>query len=301
MPQTVRPRGIVKTGWMGGTVLVMLGCGDGRPGGVAFGTAEMEPISGPPEIGMPAPPDRVAMADMQELALETASPQLPTPEPPTDRLIRNGNMSVEVEDLDEAVVALERVVSQAGGYVARSDLRTHGGGLRSGSFMIRVPSAGFADLMSEIESVGRPLSLSSGVVDVGREYVDLETRLAVGEETVERLRALGARGGDLTDLLAVEREVGRALAELESLKGQLRYYDQRISESELNVTLTEPAPAVSGGVFRPVREALRNASRVFVESVAALIYVCASALPWLIVAALVALGLRRLWRRRRTA
>jgi hypothetical protein len=150
--------------------------------------------------------------------------------------------------------------------------------------MLRLPADSFDAFLDELAALGRVVSLSVASSDVSREYVDVETRLAVKEETVNRLRELAERGGALEDLLAAERELGRAIGELEALKGQLRYFDQRIAESELRLSLIEPGAVIGSGAFRPVALAFRRATEVFAQSVAYLIYLVVFLVPWVILA-----------------
>ena len=238
------------------------------------------------------------MEVLPELALErAASPslQLVSAAP---RLIRNGSARVEVEELDIALSATEQFATDAGGYIAGSELTEGREGARTASLLLRLPSTSFDTVVNRLAELGRVLSVSVSTSDVSREYMDTETRLVVKEETVARLRALAARGGDLEDVLAAERELGRAITELETLKGQLRYFDQRIAESDLRLTLIEPGAVVTSGAFRPVVEAFRDATQVFAQSIAYLVYIVVFLAPWVIVALLAWPTLMR-WNRMR--
>ncbi len=300
----MRGENLIRRVVWGAALVVLGGCGDAAfEGSAGVGAPQMDVFASSPEMEAMAGSPAGELIGVRELPpeIELGASQQNAPDPGVRRLIRNGSVRLEVDDLDAGMETVRALLDDAGAYVARSEERSTSGGGRAGSLTIRVPSEGFDALMSQIEGMGRLVASTSGVEDVTREYVDVETRVAVGEETVARLRALGARGGGLSDLLAVEREVGRALAELESLKGRLRYYDQRIAESELSVYLTQPGRAMSGGALRPIRVALQNASRLIVESVAAMIYVVATALPWAIALGLIGFFVRRWWVRRRTA
>lgn len=215
------------------------------------------------------------------------------------RLIRTGSARVEVRDLDAAVEATEALVQRVEGYVAGSEVTEGREGARTASMNLRVPADAFDEVVDGLPTIGRVMAVSIHAQDVSRDYFDVETRLAVKEETVDRLRELASRGGDLEDLLAAERELGRAMTELESLRGQIRYYDQRIAESDLSLTLVEPGAVVSSGAFRPVVEAFRDATAVFARSIAALVYIVVFAAPWVLLASALWL-LGRSWRRART-
>jgi hypothetical protein len=56
--------------------------------------------------------------------------------------------------------------------------------------ILRVPSQQFEGLVQSLRGLGTLRSESIGAQDVTKEYADLETRLAVKEQTVTRLRAL---------------------------------------------------------------------------------------------------------------
>jgi hypothetical protein len=243
-----------------------------------------------------------AAAEMELAPLEAESQEMPPASPQAatlqPRLIRSGTARIEVEDLDAALAAAAQLAMEVQGYVAGSQLNEGREGARTASLVLRLPSAALPSVVDRLESLGRVLSVSVNASDVSREYFDVETRLAVKEETVTRLRQLATRGGDLEDVLAAERELGRALTELESLKGQIRYYDQRIAESDLQLALIEPGAVVTSGAFRPVVEAFRNATQVFAQSVGYLVYILVFIAPWVVVALLFWPALSR-WRRMR--
>ena len=230
-----------------------------------------------------------AFAPMAEMELLSASEEMALARPaaqasvPLQRLIRSGTVRLEVEDLDAAMASATDLATGAQGYVAGSQLNEGREGARTASLVLRVPSDAFESVVDRLPDLGRVLSVAVTSSDVSRDYFDIETRLAVGEETVTRLRQLASRGGDLDDVLAAERELGRAMSELESLKGQLRYFDLRVAESDVSVSLVEPGAVVTSGTFRPVVEAFRNATQVFAQSIAYLVYLTTFLVPWVLV------------------
>ncbi len=213
------------------------------------------------------------------------------------RLIRSGSARIEVEEVGAAVTAARELAVNVGGYLAGSELSEGREGSRSASLLLRVPSDSIDSVVGFLPRFGRVLSVSLSTTDVSREYVDVETRLAVQEESVTRLRALAARGGSLEDLLAAERELGRAVSDLEVLKGQMRYFDQRIAESDLRLSLVEPGGVVGTGAFRPLVMAARRSVEVFAESMAYLVYLIVFLAPWVLLTALL-WPLARRWRRK---
>jgi len=217
----------------------------------------------------------------------------------TPRLIRSGSARIEVRELDEAVAEARSLADRVDGYVAGSEVRAGREGARQATLVLRIPSDAFEPLVDDLPQLGRVISVSVSASDVSREYMDVETRLAVQEETVDRLRALAARGGSLEDLLAAERELGRAVTELERLKGQIRYFDQRVAESDLRLTLIEPGAVIASGAFRPVIVALRESGELLGRSLALMIYAVVYLLPWVVALGVFGFLIRRWWRRRK--
>jgi hypothetical protein len=117
---------------------------------------------------------------------------------------------------------------------------------------------------------------------VTKEYADLDTRLAVKEQTVTRLRSLiENRTAKLADVLEVERELARAVTELEEMKGARRYYDQQIALSTIKLSLVDHNAPRSAQLTGPVGAAFHNSLDVLGTSLSGVIYLITFLLPWL--------------------
>ncbi len=215
------------------------------------------------------------------------------------KLVRTGQMTVEVSSYPEAARQLTRLAESLGGYVAEVRSRRDDNGHESGTLVLRVPAERFDELLNGTGGLGRVRARGVNAQDVTKAYTDLETRLRVKRETAERLREiLKNRTAGLADVLAAERELARVTEEIEQAEGERRFYDQQVALSTLTVELAEPQALVSGGAWEPVREALHDALEVVGRSVAVMIYAAAFLVPWL----LVLWGLWRIvkaWRARR--
>lgn len=216
------------------------------------------------------------------------------------KLIRDGRIEIEVESVEAAIERIGAAAAARRALVAGSEVRRHADGRRSGTVTVKVPAVAFDDAVADLRELGEVRSETSSTQDVTKEYADLETRLAVKRRTRERLEALLARqSGSLADLLSVERELERVVTEIERMEGEKRYYDQRVAISTIVVVLFEPGAVLRPSAFDPLREALGEALEVLARSLAALVYVVTSAIPWvLLLWALWAL-VRRYRRRRR--
>src|SRR6185503_21146634 len=97
---------------------------------------------------------------------------------------------------------------------------------------LRVPADRFAESLAALRSLGRVRVDNTNAEDVTRSYNDLAIRLAVKRDMVARLRALlSNRAARLSDLVEVERELGRAITELEQMEGERRFLDNQVALS----------------------------------------------------------------------
>jgi hypothetical protein len=215
------------------------------------------------------------------------------------KLIRTADVSIEVDSVERAIDQLDGIARQFDALVA--DVRVSHNAARGSDaqLTVRVPAAQFAPALAALKRLGDIKRTSVSTEDVTKAYADLETRLAVTEETVKRLRALLAdRTGKLTDVLEVERELARVVTQLEAMKGERRYYDQRVAISTIAISLYEPNAIRRPGFVSGVRGAFQSSITALTTSLELLIYLLTFVAPWALIASL-AWWIRQRWRARR--
>ena len=158
------------------------------------------------------------------------------PGPAQSRLIvRIVDMSIEVDGIADGMEAVGALAVRRGGWVV-SQMRPT---LYHGSISIRVPSAQLDDAVQEISALGLDvISFSSRSQDVTEEYIDAQSRIDNLTVTLGALRALLDTGGELEDILEVQREITRVSEEIEVLEGRRRYLEQTSAMSLITVQLT---------------------------------------------------------------
>jgi hypothetical protein len=201
------------------------------------------------------------------------------------KLIRSAQLRIEVKDVQQAVRSADSLVRQRGALVADSRLSQDAQDRRQAQLVIRVPSDRFAETIVALRQLGDVREEVLNTQDVTKDYADLETRLAVKEQTVARLRSLlDNRTAKLSDVLEVERELSRAVTELEQMKGEQRFYDQQIALSSLTLTLVDRAASRAVQFTGPIAAAFHRSLEVLGNSLAGLIYLITFLLPWVVLA-----------------
>lgn len=268
------------------------------------GCSEKQAVTPASEATVAAP--QRAPAELKTLGYVAGGAQpaapAPTPDPLAARkLIRTGQLNLEVQDFRATSEKLAALARTHGGYVGDTQVARGEGDRLHGTLSIRVPAERFETVMAAARALGKVLAESVGVQDVTKAYTDLETRLRVKRDAETRLREiLRTRTARLSDVLEAERELARVTEEIERMEGERRYYDQQVALSTITVALAEPDAVVRPGLLDPVRSALRGSLQLMSLSAAALISVVVFVLPWLLVLTPVALLVRARRRRRRT-
>lgn len=200
------------------------------------------------------------------------------------KLIRTGQISMEVPVFDQAAQKVALLVAEHAGYVAQTQVTRGHADKQRGTLTLRVPADRFDLVLAGLRPLGKVLSENVATQDVTKEYTDLETRLRVKRETADRIREiLQTRTGSLADVLTAERELARVTEEIEQAEGERRYYDQQVALSTLAVEMHEPEALVRAGAFSPIAEALREALGAGAASIAVLIYAIVVMTPWVLV------------------
>jgi len=155
------------------------------------------------------------------------------------KIIYNAELTVYVNEFETAAEKLEAEVHRLRGYIADSRVYNYKEGVPSGSWTIRVPADKFYLMLDFLMEMGRWENKNIYTDDVTQQYIDLEARIrSLGEEE-ERLLEILDMAETVSEVLEVERELGRVRQEKESLQTQFDYLKQDVEYSSINVYMEE--------------------------------------------------------------
>ena len=160
---------------------------------------------------------------------------------------------------------------------------------------------GFSASMIESidEAKGQVTGSNVYAEDLTRQILDVGARLNAQKTLRDRLSGLlETRDAELSDLLALERELARVQGEIESATSTLTALRQRVNMSVVDVNYQTKRSAVSSSALSPIGEALKDFVRTVSSGVAAVIYFVAMILPWILFVLIPLLLLWRWWRKR---
>ena len=167
--------------------------------------------------------------------------QSPEQAVPTERkIIRNGNLNLEVDSVEEVLARIKTSVKTMGGYVSNESISEDSYSRKSGSVSCRIPSDQLDRAIELFQGWGKVENVSVSANDITEQYYDLEVRMANQKALEKRLLELLERQtSKLADLLQIERELARVRTEIDSMEGRKRLWDNQIAYSTFVVYFHE--------------------------------------------------------------
>lgn len=153
------------------------------------------------------------------------------------KLIYKANITMEVEDYGTAQSEVRNLVTLTGGYIIgftenMSDYE------KGGTFIMKVPAAGFSPFLDKLEQIkNEGIQRSIEGQDVSEEYVDLEARLKAKQLMEKQYIDFMSKATKSSDLVAFANELGAIQESIEHIKGRMRYIDQNVSFSTVELRL----------------------------------------------------------------
>lgn len=157
------------------------------------------------------------------------------------KLIRRAELTIETLEFQEASAILDAMVQSYNGYYESSDVwgGAYEGALRSGHYVVRIPSKAYDSFMNAVGDVGHQMRRIETTEDVGEEYFDTEIRLETLKIKHERLLALLEKATDMESIVALQGYLSDVEYEIDALSGALRRYDGLVDYATIVISLEE--------------------------------------------------------------
>jgi hypothetical protein len=166
----------------------------------------------------------------------------PLAAPIEQRIIKTGEISLEVDNVGEALGRVRSMAVELGGYVGGSQAGTLDD---QATITLRIPAAGFEDALAQLHEMdGEVVTESTREQDVTGQVVDLQARIDNLEASEASYRELVARAERVEDILAVQSRLDDVRGQIEQLTAQLAALEGQAALSTLTVTLVPVATPV---------------------------------------------------------
>jgi hypothetical protein len=185
----------------------------------------------------------MSVADSNTAAAEKAAPkpeETPAPELGNRKLIRNATAQLEIVSFDDALQKITAFANEEHGYVATTDSQKQANGKLRGQVVVKVLPENLDRFLQKVRGLGELKNQTLGTEDVTKAYFDTDARLKNAHVMQQRLiDMLKTKTGKVSDLLQVEKELGRVREEIEKMQGQLKYWDSQVQFATVTIALAE--------------------------------------------------------------
>ena len=229
---------------------------------------------------------------------DSSASEVDAPEENPEKIIYSGDATIETTEFEKSIEALEKMISDAGGFVESSSVNGSNyydssrgyTSKRSASYTLRVPSEKFAVLMSSLSDIGNVPYTHTYTENVTAEYYDVQARLKALQAQETRLLEMMEIAETVEDIITIEDKLTDVRYRIDSFQSSLNNWDRRVAYSSLSITVKEvqvytPATVtkISYGeeLVRAFTDALQNAGQFFKDLLVFLV----SSIPTLVILA----------------
>ncbi|WP_345949887.1 DUF4349 domain-containing protein [Mucilaginibacter sp. PAMB04274] len=154
------------------------------------------------------------------------------------KVIKEGEISLEINNLKTARKIITDTLNKLGGYIDEESENNNADVQRKEYILkVRIPAQNFDRFISDVSaSADRIESKSIRIKDVTTEYIDISTRLNNQKLLEDRYKALLQKAGKMADILEVENKLTEIRTNIETTQGQLNYLNKQIAYSSLEIT-----------------------------------------------------------------
>jgi hypothetical protein len=221
-------------------VLLIAGCSKKSDNYSGSGSAPMEKSAAYDGERNNAAPDMgiVATSDSSTLEVkeEAKAPQSPNSQ---KKIIRTGEIRIQVDDLKKTSTEITNKVNQIGGYVESESLSEYYSNSR-----LRVPSDKLQAFTEYIENTYEVQGKDFSSEDITDVYVDNEARLKNMKAEESQYLEIMKKAKTIEDTLKVQNELFRVRGEIESLESRQKVWDKDVSFSSVMIVANRKPLAI---------------------------------------------------------
>ena len=203
-----------------------------------------EGVSILPAVGAP-----LALPTNAAYEIANSSGDLTVIERSNRMIVKNADVRLMVKDTDVAIDRSMQIVGDAAGYIVSSRVwyqDYYGNNLKYASVTIGVPVEEFENVMRRLRGLAvKVVDENATGVDVTDQYVDLQSQLTNLESTRTRIQDFLKDAKTVDEALRVNQELANIEAQIEQIKGQMNYLNDRSAFSTITISLEPQLPALT--------------------------------------------------------
>lgn len=220
------------------------------------------------DLKSPANYESAEASASEAIAVDSAAVAVSAPSPQTQtKIIKTADLSFQTPDLNASYESLKTGISKYKAIVQNDESGKNDESVYR-NLTIRIPSQHFDAFISDIGKGVKHFDRKEiSQQDVTEEYVDTESRMKSKKKLEERYLQLLAKASKVSEMLEIEKKLAEIREEIEAKEGQLKYMQNRVSMSTVNIQMytynaSESGATVSFGskIWNSIKEGFNGLS-----------------------------------------
>ncbi|MFH6997844.1 DUF4349 domain-containing protein [Flavobacterium sp. FlaQc-57] len=180
-------------------------------------------------VKLPPKNESIANSDAKDKMADPASPEIP------QKIIKEASIRFETDNLEDTFNRIQTAIAANKATIQNdSEGKDYDNIYRN--LTVRVPSQNFDAFINAISkgvSYFERKDISSQ--NVTEEYIDLTSRLKTKRKLEERYLQILQKATKINEILEIEKQISAIREEIEAKEGQLKYLENRVSESTVTI------------------------------------------------------------------
>lgn len=209
-----------------------------------------------------------------------------------DKIIGTFSMNFETLDFPKMIIDVNGLVTKYTGYVQSSSIYNNtssdGKLYKYATYVFRIPKDKVIAFNAELKNLANITTESSSQENVTKYYRDTQARLTTLEAQQKRLNELYAQAKEIADIIEIETRLNEIIYQIEMIKGELQYLDERVDYSTIYVNIQEVSKLTTGESIQAslgerLQLALKQSAELFKESMINFLILLIYVIPFAIV------------------
>lgn len=218
------------------------------------------------------------------------------------KIIKNGNLRIKTKDFKGSKKSIDNLVKLYGGFYETEELDKNEERIQF-YLVVRVSPKKFEKLIQGLENGKDEIQFKKvNANNVTEEFLDIETRLVNKRKYLKRYQELLSKAKNVNEVLNIEENIRQLMEEIESKEGRLKYLNDQVDLSTIQITLFKELPVKQEVVYEvPFLTRVKNALTSGWDSIVNFMLWSVSKWPMIFIISVTAWWARKQWKKRKKA
>jgi len=217
-----------------------------------------------------------ASTGAQQVSLSEVDKAEVTNEAADRKIIRNADITMEVDSTTDAQQRVTSIAESNGGFVVTSEAKQRANvdpakRTLDIKLVVRIPAGRFGSVLDQIKQLAGNVSEANvSGQDVTEDFIDLEARIRTQKALELQFLEIMKQARKVEDALEVQRQIADVRTDIEKLEGRKRFLENRSSLSTITVNIRAPKVVEvvnTTGFWRTVRDSVSESLELASEMV----------------------------------